>query len=129
VIINGETGEVTSHFSAGSVDLENIDASDDGRLSFSESQADRLREPDAVQWLDNDRIVTANEGDWNGGSRGFTIFHKDGTVLYESGPSMEYIAAQLGHYPDKRSDAKGVEPEGMEVGIFGDETLIFVNQE
>lgn len=129
VIINGETGEVTSHFSAGSVDLENIDASDDGRLSFSESQAGRVREPDAVQWLDNDRIVTANEGDWNGGSRGFTIFHKDGTVLYESGPSMEYIAAQLGHYPDKRSDAKGVEPEGMEVGTFGDETLIFVNQE
>ena len=129
VIINGETGEVISHFSAGSVSLENIDASDDGRLSFSESQADRLREPDAVQWLDDDRIVIANEGDWNGGSRGFTIFSKDGTELYESGPSMEYIAAQLGHYPDGRSDAKGVEPEGMEVGTFGETKFIFVNQE
>jgi hypothetical protein len=129
VIVDGVTGEVTSHFSAGSVSLENIDASDDGRLSFSESQADRLREPDAVQWIDNDRIVIANEGDWNGGSRGFTIFHKDGTKLYESGTSMEYIAAQLGHYPDGRSDAKGVEPEGMEVGTFGEDTLLFVNQE
>ena len=129
VIVNGETGEVTSHFSAGSTSLENIDASDDGRLSFTESQPDRLREPDAVQWIDDERIVIANEGDWNGGSRGFTIFHKDGTELYESGPSMEYIAAQLGHYPDGRSDAKGVEPEGMEVGTFGDSTFIFVNQE
>lgn len=129
VILNGETGEIISHFSAGAVDLTNIDATEDGRLSFSESQPGRLREPDAVQWLDDERIVTANEGDWNGGSRGFTIFGKDGTVLYESGPSMEYIAATLGHYPEGRSDAKGVEPEGMEVGTFGDATYIFVNQE
>jgi hypothetical protein len=129
VIIDGVTGEVTSHFSAGSVTLENIDATEDDRLSFSETQADRLREPDAVQWLDDDRLVIANEGDWNGGSRGFTIFNKDGTELYESGPSMEYIAATLGHYPEGRSDAKGVEPEGMEVGTFGETRFIFVNQE
>ncbi len=129
VIIDGVSGEVVSHFSAGAVTLENVDLSDDGMLSFSETQADRLREPDAVQWLDNERLVTANEGDWNGGSRGFTIFSIDGTVLYESGPSMEYEAARLGHYPDRRSDAKGVEPEGMEVGTFGDATYLFVNQE
>ena len=129
VILNGETGEITSDFSAGAVDLTNIDATEDGVLSFSESQPGRLREPDAIQWIDDDRIVIANEGDWNGGSRGFTIFSKDGTELYESGPSMEYIAAQLGHYPEGRSDAKGVEPEGMEVGTFGETKYIFVNQE
>ena len=129
VILDGESGEIVSDFSAGSVTLENIDATEDGRLSFSETQADRLREPDAIQWLDDDRVVIANEGDWNGGSRGFTIFNKDGTELYESGPSMEYIAATLGHYPEGRSDAKGVEPEGMEVGTFGDTKFIFVNQE
>jgi hypothetical protein len=129
VIIDGETGEITSDFSAGSVTLENIDATEDGRLDFSETQTDRLREPDAIQWLDDDRVVIANEGDWNGGSRGFTIFNKDGTELYESGPSMEYIAATLGHYPEGRSDAKGVEPEGMEVGTFGETKFIFVNQE
>ena len=129
VILNGETGEIISDFSAGAVDLTNIDATEDGVLSFSESQPGRLREPDAIQWIDDDRIVIANEGDWNGGSRGFTIFNKDGTELYESGPSMEYIAAQLGHYPEGRSDAKGVEPEGMEVGTFGETKYIFVNQE
>lgn len=129
VILDGVTGAVISDFSAGATDLANIDASDDGRLSFTQNQPGRLREPDAVQWLDNDRIVIANEGDWHGGSRGFTIFGKDGTLLYESGPSMEHIAARLGHYPDGRSDAKGVEPEGMEVGTFGDTRYIFVNQE
>ena len=40
------------------------------------------REPDAVQWIDDERFVTANEGDLDGGSRGFTIFKKDGTVDY-----------------------------------------------
>lgn len=129
VVINGDSGEVISHFSAGSVDLEGIDTEEDGQLSFTGSQQARLREPDAVQWLDEDRFVIANEGDYEGGARGFTIFHKDGTELYESGLSMEYIAAQLGHYPEGRSDAKGVEPEGMEVGFWDDETLIFVNQE
>ncbi|HZY67708.1 MAG TPA: alkaline phosphatase, partial [Devosia sp.] len=129
VIINGETGEIISDFSAGTVDLAGIDATEDGRLSFTESQSGRVREPDAVQWLDDERMVVANEGDWNGGSRGFTIFSKTGEELYESGPSMEYIAAQLGHYPEGRSDAKGVEPEGMEVGTFGEDRLIFVNQE
>jgi hypothetical protein len=129
VILNGETGKIISDFPAGAVDLTNVDTVEDGRLSFTDSQPGRLREPDALQWLDDDRIVTANEGDWNGGSRGFTIFSKTGDVLYESGPSMEYIAAQLGHYPEGRSDAKGVEPEGMEVGTFGDTKYIFVNQE
>ena len=129
VILNGVTGEIINDFSAGSVTLENIDATEDGRLSFSETQTDRLREPDAIQWLDDDRVVIANEGDWNGGSRGFTIFNKDGTLLYESGPSLEYEAARLGHYPEGRSDAKGIEPEGMEVGTFGDTKFIFVNQE
>lgn len=129
VVINGDNGEVISHFSAGSVDLAGIDTEEDGQLSFTGSQDARLREPDAVQWLDEDRFVIANEGDYEGGSRGFTIFHKDGTELYESGVSMEYIAAQLGHYPEGRSDAKGIEPEGMEVGFWDDETLIFVNQE
>lgn len=39
------------------------------------------------------------------------------------------MAARLGHYPDKRSDAKGVEPEGMEVATFGDARYIFILEE
>ncbi|GHA15777.1 alkaline phosphatase [Devosia pacifica] len=129
VIVDGDSGEIINHFSAGSVDLENIDVEDDGVLDFSGSQDGRLREPDAVKWIDDERFISANEGDYNGGSRSFTIWNKDGSVSYESGASMEMIAAQLGHYPDGRSDAKGVEPEGVEVATFGDTTYLFVGQE
>lgn len=112
---------VINHFSAGSVDLKNIDATDErAALIFNETQSSRLREPDAVQWIDNDHFAIANEGDMDGGSRGWTIFNQDGTEVYENGTSFEYAIIEAGHYPDKRSDSKGVEPEGMEFGVFND---------
>jgi hypothetical protein len=128
VIVDGRTGAVAAHFSAGTADLSGIDIADDGQLSFSGEMSGVRREPDAIKWLDNDRLVVANEGDLDGGSRGFTIFSRDGTVLYESGAAMELEAARMGHYPDFR-DSKGVEPEGLEVATFGDVQYIFVAQE
>lgn len=125
-IINAETGEITSHFSAGTVDLVDLDNKEDGALIFNGSQKNRRREPDAVKWLDNERFVTANEGDYQGGSRGFTIFNTKGDVLYESGLSFEYACALAGHYPEKRSENRGIEPEGLEVASFNGETYIFV---
>ena len=129
VIVDGRTGEVTSHFSAGSMDVSTVDAKDNGEILFADNQASVVREPDAVKWLDDDRLVIANEGDWNGGSRSFSIFGKDGTLLFDSGNELDVMAARLGHYPDKRSDAKGVEPEGLEVATFGDVTYLFVLEE
>lgn len=128
VIVDGKTGAVKSHFSAGAVSLEGVDTKKDGALKFTGKMEDVAREPDAVKWLDDNRLVVANEGDWNGGSRSFTIFNKDGTVAYESGPSMELEAARLGHYPDARNK-KGVEPEGLEAATFGEDKLFFVAQE
>ena len=78
-----------------------------------------------MKWLDDDRLVVANEGDYEGGARGFTIFDKAGKALYESGASFEQAVARLGHYPDKRN-AKGIEPEGLEAATFGDDKLFFV---
>ena len=126
VVILDRTGKVLSHFTAGSVDLAGVDLSDDGRLDFTESTTGVRREPDAVQWIGTDRIVTANEGDWQGGSRGFSVFNRDGSVAFDSGASLERAIAAIGHYPDKRSDAKGVEPEGLEVARFGDSDYLFV---
>lgn len=125
VILNAD-GSVASHFSAGAVDLTNVDLDEERALTFDGEQLGRLREPDAVQWLDDERIAIANEGDMNGGSRGWTIFSKDGTELYENGLQLEYEAAMLGHYPERRSGNKGVEPEGMEVAMFGDTTYAFI---
>ncbi len=129
VVVSAE-GDILNHFSAGAVDLENIDATDErGALIFTESQKGRLREPDAVTWIDDNHFATANEGDYNGGSRGWTIFNKNGTVVYESGTDFEHAIIQIGHYPDKRSDSKGVEPESVTFGEFNGTPYVFVGAE
>ena len=129
VIINGQTGEIISHFSAGAVNLNNVDTEEEGALSFDGSLSSVPREPDAVQWLDTERLAIANEGDYEGGSRGFSIFSKSGELLFDSGLSFEYELAMLGHYPEARSGNKGVEPEGMEVKTFGDTNYLFLLSE
>ena len=48
-----------------------------------------------MTWV-GDRIATANEGDYDGGSRGFTIFNLDGSVFYDSGNEFEHLAARFG---------------------------------
>ncbi len=127
-IVDGRTGEIVSHFPAGEVSLDEVDTKKDGKLSFTGSQDNVPREPDSVKWLDDGRFVVANEGDWKGGSRGFTIFSKSGEVLFESGPAFEYEIANIGHYPEHRNK-KGVEPEGLGTGTFGEDRLIFVGSE
>ncbi|MQQ10390.1 alkaline phosphatase [Epibacterium sp. SM1979] len=130
MVVVSKDGEVLNHFSAGAVDLKDIDATDErGALIFTESQDGRLREPDAVTWIDDTHFAIANEGDYNGGSRGWTIFNKDGTVVYESGTDFEKAIIQIGHYPDKRSDSKGVEPESVTFGEFGGTPYVFVGAE
>jgi hypothetical protein len=127
-VVNGKTGEIVSNFSAGSVSLDKIDTKKDGKLSFTGKLENVLREPDSAKWLDDNRFVVANEGDYEGGSRSFTIFSKTGEVLYESGPSFEYEVANAGHYPEHRNK-KGIEPEGLATGAFGEDRLIFVGSE
>lgn len=89
-------------FSLGTVSLEDIDREDDKKILQVETEADIPREPDGVIWMDNERFITINEGDLNGGSRGWSIFHKDGSVIWDAGNSMELLVASIGHYPDKR---------------------------
>lgn len=128
-VVDTKTGKLVTHFPAGTVDLTNIDKTRDGQIRPVEELKGVRREPDAVRWLDNDRFVTANEGDWKGGSRGFTIFRKDGTVEFDAGNMVDHIAIRLGHYPERRSAAKGSEPEGIEVGTYNGERLFFVGLE
>ncbi len=130
LVVVSKEGEILNHFSAGSVDLDGIDATDErGALIFTESQKGRLREPDAVTWIDDEHFAIANEGDYNGGSRGWSIFNKDGTLVYDSGVDFEYAIIQMGHYPDKRSDAKGVEPESVTFAEFDGTPYVFVGAE
>ena len=126
IVVVSSAGEVLSHFSAGSVTLNNVDTEEEGALLFTDSLADIPREPDAVQWIDANHVVIASEGDMDGGSRGFTVFHRDGTEVFEAGASFEHAIVQIGHYPEERSANKGVEPEGMEVANFGGVPMMFL---
>jgi hypothetical protein len=141
VIVDLKSAKVTRDFSAGSAALENVDATEEelgpqgvGLISLSESIL-RRREPDAVQWIDDDTFATANEGDYadadgvEGGSRGFTLFRSDGVVEYESGSSFEQAVARIGHLPESRSANKGVEPEGLEVATLGGRRVLLVASE
>jgi len=129
VLVELASGHILNDFSAGSVDLENIDTSKNKLIELNSSLTSVLREPDGVSWISNKQFATANEGDLDGGSRGFTIFNLDGTVSYESASSVEHIIAQHGHFPDKRAGKKGNEPENVEFGKFGDEKFMFVGSE
>lgn len=138
IVVVSSNGNIINHFSAGAVQLDNIDTEKDGVYNPVNSRYSR-REPDAVTWIDSDHFATANEGDYKlkgyqgthkrGGSRGWTIFHKDGTVVYESGASFETALAEAGYWPDKRAGKKGVEPESITLGTYGGRRLIFVGAE
>lgn len=128
-IIDLATKAVIGSFSAGSVDLDNIDTEEEKIINQSSSLVSVPREPDGVVFIDSDHFVTADEGDLYGGSRGFTIFNRAGDVVYSSGSEMDQIAASVGHYPDKRSGNKGVEPENVAYGVFEGVPMLFVNAE
>ncbi len=83
------------------------------------------------------------------GSRSFTIFDADGNLVFDSGDDFERILSEiaperfnnddgetLGELDDdgdlivdNRSDAKGPEPEAIEVGKIGDATYAFIGLE
>jgi hypothetical protein len=120
VLVDLKDGEIIEHFSTGKVTLNSIDASKDKQILLNETLTDVFREPDGVSWMGNKRFATANEGDLDGGSRGFTIFNLDGSIAYESKETVEHIITAHGHFPDKRAEKKGNEPENVEYGIYGD---------
>ncbi|NUB46011.1 esterase-like activity of phytase family protein [Fertoebacter nigrum] len=129
IVVIGADGAVASHFNAGEVALDGIDTKRDGKLDFTSSKDAVPREPDGIDWLDNDHFAMTNEGDWNGGTRTWSIFHKDGTLVWDSGNSLERAIAAIGHYPDHRSHTKGVELESVETATFGGVPMAFVASE
>ncbi len=131
VIINGETGEIINDFSAGAVDLKNIDATEGRRAELHRrARTARLREPDAVQVArrrpHRDRQRRRLEGRL---ARLHHLQQGRHRSLYESGAALDYDRGHARPLSGRPFDAKGVEPEGMEVGTFGDSKYIFVNQE
>ena len=141
-VVDLESGRIIDSFSAGAVDLTRVDATEEelgpqgaGLIIFADDLDGKRRKPDGVTWISKGLFATANEGEYEdangeeGGSRGFSIFDKDGEVEFDVGEDFEYAAASAGHYNGGRSENKGGEPEGVEYGRFADHDLLFVGAE
>ena len=134
VLVDLNRARVIGDFSAGRVDLDGIDTEEDDRIQPVGALEGRRREPDAIAWV-GDLLATANEGDYEdgdgeeGGSRGFTLFDRQGNVRYEAGAALEHANLRAGHYPESRSENKGIEPEGIAAARYGKRHLLFVGSE
>jgi hypothetical protein len=128
-IVDLASATLVNHFSAGTATVEGVDVEDDGRIDPT-ATITAAREPDAVAWLDDHTLGTADEGDYQGGSRTWTVFDAaSGEVVHSSGNELQQAAIRQGQYPDGRSDNKGVEPEGLAVVSFGHDRYAFVGME
>ncbi len=129
-LVDLATGELVNDFSAGTVDLDQIDIAEEDVITLQGSLTDVPREPDGVAWITPLVFATADEGDLFGGSRGFTIFNAFGKKAVEAGNTVEHATVRIGHYPEGRSENKGNEPENVEFGYYSrDDRFLFVGSE
>jgi hypothetical protein len=128
VLVDLTTLEVTAAYSAGTPLVEMVDVEENGIIQQIAS-IEVPREPDGITWIGTEYFATANEGDLDGGSRGFSIFDTDGNVVYDSGNELEWWVVEIGQYPEGRSEAKGNEPEGVLYSEFEDHPYLFVVSE
>ncbi|MFC9945996.1 esterase-like activity of phytase family protein [Streptomyces pratensis] len=130
VMIDLASGRLTKAFTAGTASVEGIDTVEDGIVDQTGSITDVPREPDALGWIDDRYLATANEGDWKGGTRGWTVFDsRTGKVVWDAGNSFDHTAARHGLLNDDRSENKGTEPEGLAIATYGGVRYAFVGSE
>ncbi|MDF9800344.1 hypothetical protein OKW21_005607 [Catalinimonas alkaloidigena] len=77
---------------------------------------------------------TDNDGEYEElyafGGRSFSIWDGlSGQQVFDSGNEVEKLIIEAGLYDDGRSDAKGVEPEGVTIGKIGQRTIAFIGLE
>lgn len=64
------------------------------------------------------------------GARSFSVWNGNtGKLLFDSESKLEKAIDAAGFYPDGRSDDKGIEPEGIDIGEVGGQSIAFVGLE
>ncbi|MBW5448852.1 hypothetical protein GE107_22685 [Cohnella sp. CFH 77786] len=138
-IIDLKSAKLSGLFSAGKPVKQPADLSEDGKVAFTGSYPEDVakeenagaRMPDAVAWnAAGTALYTADEGelDFTGG-RGWSAWSPAGKLLWSDKGTLERKAAQYGQYDDGRSEAKGIEVEGMETAVYGKKEFAFVGSE
>ncbi|MET0725780.1 MAG: esterase-like activity of phytase family protein [Leifsonia sp.] len=129
VVIDLATKTVEKAFTAGTPTISGVDAKKDKKISLTDSIT-LPREPDSIGWVGDGYLATANEGDWVGGTRGWTVFDAaTGAVVWDAGSSYEQLAVRHGLYNDDRAAKKGPEAEGLAVATYDGVTYAFVASE
>lgn len=128
-IIDLETNRITNVFSAGSAEVKGVDTQSDKIINPTDTLPETPREPDAISWIDDNHVATANEGDWKGGTRGWTVFDTNGKITWDAGNSVENLAIRHGLHNNKRAKKKGVEIEGIATAKMNGTTYAFVGSE
>lgn len=128
-IIDLETNRITNVFSAGNAEVKGVDTQSDKIINPTDTLPETPREPDAISWIDDNHVATANEGDWKGGTRGWTVFDTNGKITWDAGNSVENLAIRHGLHNNKRAKKKGVEIEGIATAKMNGTTYAFVGSE
>ncbi len=131
-LVDLEINTIINSFSASLVNLDDVDATEGQTdvILLNQRLTGLTREPDGVAWINIDNFITANEGgSETSGSRSFSVFDTAGSLVFEAGNALDYEAARLGHYPENRSEQRGNETEGAEVGIFDQDRFAFIGSE
>ena len=86
-----------------------------------------LRYPDACAISpDGSTVYFADEGEMNfTGGRGFSWFDVDGTFRGDDNGFVERVGIVFSHYPEGRSENKGIEIEGAATASFGSNHFLF----
>lgn len=138
-IIDLQTSTLISLFSSGKPVKQKSDLTEDGKITFSGSYPEDVskeehagaRMSDAIAWnAAGTTLYTADEGelDYTGG-RGWSIWSPAGKLLWSDKGALEQKASEYGYYADSRSEAKGIEVEGIETAVFAKKEFAFVGSE
>ena len=115
-----ETNRVSSLLTA----AQNANATEAQKAGLLAANAQRLNILTNTGDLDGDGII---DQAYVTGSRSLRIFDSKGNTVWDSGVALEDLANTLGLYPvNDREDAKGVEPEMVEVFTINGRTYAFV---
>ncbi len=127
VLIELSSGEIINHFSAGSQTLTGIDTVADKHIDYTDTLSDQRREPDGIQWLNNQYVITANAGDLSGGTRDLSIYNTAESQQTPTNHRVEPLLAALGHHNDLHSPDFGNQPNHIIVATYLQQKYAFIS--